>query len=34
MFFRIKKSGERSYIQIVENKRTPRISRSVIACAG
>jgi len=35
MFFRLKKSGERSYIQIVENKRVDgAVHQSVIANLG
>ena len=32
MFFRFKKSGERSYVQIVENKRIDGAVRQSIIC--
>ena len=32
MFFRFKKSGERSYVQIVENKRIDGAVRHSIIC--
>ena len=35
MFFRLKKSGERAYVQIVENKRIDgAVRQSVIATLG
>ena len=35
MFFRVKKSGERAYVQIVENKRVDgSVRQSVIATLG
>ena len=35
MFFRLKKSGERAYVQIVENKRVDgAVRQSVIATLG
>jgi hypothetical protein len=32
MFFRFKKSGERSYVQIVENKRIDGAVRQSVIC--
>ena len=34
MFFRIKKSGHRAYVQVVENKRDGAVRQTVIANLG